>query len=90
MSHVLKLNVDFELIWGGPLEPEVEPSFANIFSFRYKLKYYVNIIYYFKQQNNDCFLQNTFSNIILSTAGGYTNYKSTTVIFIQFSQPFTF
>jgi len=42
--------------------------------------------------NNDKIIVSAkyFSNIILSTAVGYTNYKSTAVIFIQFSQPFTF
>jgi len=88
MSHILKLNVGFEWIWGGPLDPEVEPSFANIFAFRYKLKYYVNI-YYITLNNDIMIVSNTISNIILSTAVG-SNNKSTTVIFIQFSQPFTF
>ena len=37
MSHVLKLNVGFELIGGGPLDPEVEPSFANMFKFQLNL-----------------------------------------------------
>ena len=37
MSHMLKLKLGFELIWGGPLDPEVEPSFANIFAFIDKL-----------------------------------------------------
>ena len=51
MSHMLKLNVGFELIGGGPLVPEATlPSFANMFKFQLNLNIMSIYIYYFKQQ----------------------------------------
>ena len=38
ISHILKLKLALDEIWGGPLVLEVpEPSFANIFAFIDKL-----------------------------------------------------